>query len=128
MAPKNRLVMPIEIATAIKPFDQEAFHAMDRRVMRVVFDVHNEFGRLFDENLYKCEIAARCGAIGILPVEREIQIRVSHQGFFQGLFYGPAVLRRLHVGERNQPSGWWRLIGGSRSIICCWQDCSMVVL
>ncbi len=74
--------MPIEVATPIQPCDQETFHALDRRVMRVVFDIHNEFGRLLDEDLYKCEIEARCSAIGILPTEREIQIRVTHQSFF----------------------------------------------
>jgi GxxExxY protein len=78
--------MPIEIATTIQPLDQEAFHALDRRVMRVVFDVHNEFGCLLNEDLYKCELAARCLAAGMLPAEREIQIRVSHKGFAKDYF------------------------------------------
>jgi GxxExxY protein len=75
--------MPIEISTQIQPCDQEQFHALDRRIMRVVFDVHNEFGRLFDESLYKAEIAARCNAIGI-KTEREVRIRVSHDSFDKG--------------------------------------------
>jgi hypothetical protein len=71
--------MPIEVATTIHPFDQEAFHAMDRRIMREAFDIHNDFGRLLDEDLYKFELAARCAALGILPAEREVQIRVTHK-------------------------------------------------
>ena len=43
--------------------------------MRVAFDVHNEFGRLLDEELYKRELAIRCLAMGIKPVEREVRIR-----------------------------------------------------
>jgi hypothetical protein len=56
--------MPVELITTIEAFDQEAFHALDRRIMRVVFDIHNEFGRLLDEDLYKREISARCAAGG----------------------------------------------------------------
>src|SRR6266567_2371985 len=78
--------MPIEVSTRIEPCDQETFHALDRRVMREVFDIHNEFGRLLDEDLYKCELAARCASIGVLPVEREVQIRVTHQGFVKDYF------------------------------------------
>ena len=78
--------MPIEVATRIEPCDQEAFHGLDRRIMREVFDIHNEFGRLLDEDLYKYELAARCAAIGILPAEREVQIRVTHQTFLKDYF------------------------------------------
>ena len=73
--------MPIEVSTEIRACDQEEFHALDRRIMGVVFAVHNEFGRLLEEDLYKREIAARCVAMGIQPVEREVWIRVSHQSF-----------------------------------------------
>jgi len=78
--------MPIKVATAIEPCDQETFHALDRRILRQVFDIHNEFGRLLDEDLYKAELAARCAAIGILPVEREVQIRVTHESFVKDYF------------------------------------------
>ena len=67
--------MPIEVSTQIRAFNQEEFHALDRQIMRVAFDVHNEFGRLLDEELYKREIATRCLAMGIKPVEREVRIR-----------------------------------------------------
>ena len=73
--------MPIEVKTEIRVFDQEQFHALDRRVMGVVFDVHNEFGRFLDEDLYKAEIAARCVELGIHAVEREVLIRVTYESF-----------------------------------------------
>ena len=78
--------MPIEVNTRIQAFDQEEFHALDRRIMRVVFDVHNEFGRLFDEDLYKFEIAARCVDLGLKPAEREVRIRVQHETFIKDYF------------------------------------------
>ena len=73
--------MPIEVNTQIRAFNQEEFHALDHQIMRVAFDVHNEFGRLLDEELYKREIATRCLAMGIKPVEREVRIRVTHENF-----------------------------------------------
>lgn len=78
--------MPIEVSTTIKIFNQEEFHALDRQVMGVVFEVHNEFGRLLDEKLYKCEIANRCLNLGLQPAEREVQIRVSHENFVKDYF------------------------------------------
>lgn len=80
------LCMPIEVSTEIKVYDQEEFHALDRRVMGVVFDVHNDFGRLLDEYLYKTEIAARCIAIGLHPAEREVRVRVSNDSFAKDYF------------------------------------------
>jgi hypothetical protein len=35
--------MPIQVQTAIKVFGQEDYHALNRRVLRVVFDVQHEF-------------------------------------------------------------------------------------
>ena len=81
-----RWLMPIEVATTIQALDQETFHALDHRVMRVVFDVHNEFGRLLDEDLYKREIATRCTIAGLLPAEREVRIRVIHESFVKDYF------------------------------------------
>src|SRR5882762_3394197 len=96
--------MPIEVSTGIQACDQEAFHALDRRIMRIVFDVHNEFGRLMDEDLYKCEIAARCAALGITPAERKVRIRVSHQSFikdyFMDLLFCNGFMLESKVAER----------------------------
>jgi GxxExxY protein len=73
--------MPIEIESPIRVLEQEQFHRLDRQIMGVVFAVHNEFGRLLDEEVYKREVAARCAQMGILPVQREVRIRVTHDTF-----------------------------------------------
>jgi GxxExxY protein len=73
--------MPIEVGTNIRPCNQEEFHELDRQVMGIIFEVHNEFGPLMDEEVYKSEIAARCLGMGLAPAEREVRIRVTHDGF-----------------------------------------------
>ena len=115
------LFMPIEVSTEIRACDQEEFHALDRRIMGVVFAVHNEFGRLLDEDLYKCEIAARCVAMGIQPVEREVWIRVSHQSFTKdyyldllfcsGLMLEGKAAERLVAAHRSQSLNYLFLAG-----------------
>jgi GxxExxY protein len=113
--------MPIQVSRRIEVFDQERFHAVDRKVMRVVFDVHNEFGRLLDEVLYKNEIAARCAGVGLLPVEREVRICVSHQTFTKvyamdvllcnGLMLEAKVAEQLAAAHRNQALHYLLLTG-----------------
>lgn len=77
--------MPIQLDYPIRAYDQEAFHAIDRKVMGIVFDVHNEFGPFLDELLYKREIATRCLEAN-LPVTREFGIHVSHGSFKASYF------------------------------------------
>lgn len=113
--------MPIEVSTGIQACNQEEFHALDRRIMGVVFEVHNEFGRLLDEELYKCEIGARCAAIGLEPAEREVWIRVSHQGFVKdylmdllfchGFMLEAKVAERLVAAHRGQALNYLLLAG-----------------
>ena len=76
-----RLAMPIELQSEICVFDQEEFTTLNRRVLRLAFDVHNEFGRFLDEEMCKRELAARCIEAGISPVEREVRIQVKHDNF-----------------------------------------------
>ncbi len=113
--------MPIEVSAEIRPCDQEQFHALDRRIMRVVLEVHNEFGRLLAEDLYKCEIAARCRALEIQPVESEVRILVSHQTFTKdylmdllfchGLMLEGKTAERLVAAHRSQSLNYLFLAG-----------------
>jgi GxxExxY protein len=100
--------MPIEISTTIEAYDQENFHAVDRRIMGVVFDVHNEFGRLLDEELYKLEISERCLVLGIQPVEREVRIQVRHATFskdyYMDLLFCRGVMLEAKVAEALVPA------------------------
>lgn len=73
--------MPIKVESPIKVFDQETFHALDRKLMGIVFEVHNEFGRFLDEDLYKREIASRWVDADLGSSEREVRICVTHESF-----------------------------------------------
>jgi hypothetical protein len=72
--------MPIHVAVPLRVFDQDGFHAVDRRVTGLAFDIHNEFGRYLDERLYQGELARRCRLAG-LGVERELPITASFDDF-----------------------------------------------
>jgi GxxExxY protein len=73
--------MPIEVQCKILLFDQEEFHSLSRLVLRLAFDVHNDFGRFLDEELCKRELADRCIQAGIRPVQREVRVRLTHEDF-----------------------------------------------
>jgi GxxExxY protein len=64
----------------VSPIGQERFHAIDKWVMRHVFDIHNTMGRFCDERIYQDELVQRCGGDG-LEVHREVQLRVCHKSF-----------------------------------------------
>ena len=78
--------MPIDVDSEIRVFDRDEFHALAHRVLGIAFDVHNEFGRLLDESIYKRAIALRCAATGILPARQEVQINVRFEGFEKQYF------------------------------------------
>jgi len=54
--------------------------------MGVVFSVHNEYGRLVDEEIYQQAIRRRCEAAGIVPARREVEIKVRYRDFEKSYF------------------------------------------
>jgi len=78
--------MPIELTFDIGRLNQEEFHALDRKLMRIVFDVHNQYGRFLDEALYQREIAIRWQAAGFGTAQCEAAIAVTHQSFRKDYF------------------------------------------
>ena len=78
--------MPIEVDSPIRIFTKDEFHKLAHQIMGIVFDVHNEFGRLMNESVYKNTIRKRCEDAGIRPAKREVKITVSFQGFLKEYF------------------------------------------
>lgn len=73
--------MPIEVEGGpLRVFSQAEFEELDWVVMRIVFDVHNQFGRFLDELLYMREIVVRCRERGI-DSARELRVWVRHGSF-----------------------------------------------
>ncbi len=52
--------MPIIVNSEIRLLTEREFHAQSETVIGIVFDVHNEFGRLMNEEAYKRIIQVRC--------------------------------------------------------------------
>jgi GxxExxY protein len=65
--------MPIVPLHPVHRLSQEVFNDLAYGVMRHIFEIHNEFGRFFDERIYKRELAFRFSG-----VELEFPIVASH--------------------------------------------------
>jgi GxxExxY protein len=68
--------MPIHFGAEIRRLDDEEFKARVYEVMRHVFDVHGELGRLFHENIYQREVAFR-----VPDAQREVLVEMRFDGF-----------------------------------------------
>jgi len=77
--------MPIQTSIPITVFDQEAFHAVDKVVTGVAYDIHNEFGRYLDERLYQRELASRLSGRGLVA-HREMQMTLTLDDFSRDYF------------------------------------------
>jgi len=73
--------MPIIIDADVRVLKEHEFHAQAEKVLGIVFDVHNQFGRLMNEESYKRIIQMRCEQIGMTPARREVEIIVRHNTF-----------------------------------------------
>lgn len=77
--------MPILPSLPITAIAQADFHRIDKQMLSHAFAIHNQFGRLLDEAIYKQELADRCTADG-LEAHREVRIRVEHGSFVKDYF------------------------------------------
>jgi GxxExxY protein len=73
--------MPISCKYPIRRLSQREFGDISYEVMGHIFAVHNELGRLFDEEIYQKEIARR-----ISSATTEVPIEVSFGGFDRTFF------------------------------------------
>lgn len=77
--------MPIELSQPVKVVSQDEFHAIHHVMVGHAFAIHNQYGRMLDEKIYKSELAYRCAQGGI-TAEREVLIRVRHGTFVKDYF------------------------------------------
>src|SRR2546422_9593766 len=62
--------MPIIVQSRIHRLSQAEFGELAYAVMGCVFQIHSEFGRFFDEKIYKRELAQRFPGVGLdVPIE-----------------------------------------------------------
>ena len=72
--------MPISSLIKIREISRDEYHRLDYRVMGVVYGIHNDLGRLYDEKIYRRALANRCRRIG-LKADEEVAIKVVHRDF-----------------------------------------------
>ena len=73
--------MPITVGAKIRRLDDREFGEVVFEAMRQIFAVHNEFGRFFDEKIYKREIAFR-----VAGAQTEVPIVVTFEDFCKEYF------------------------------------------
>lgn len=73
--------MPIHMDVETRRLDQATFGKIAHDVMRCVFDIHNEFGRFFDEKIYKRELSRR-----FPNTQLEVPMKLDFESFSK-LFY-----------------------------------------
>jgi hypothetical protein len=88
--------MPIVPSIPTRRISQDEFGALAYEVMSHVFAIHDDFGRLFDEAIYKKELAGRMHG-----VELEVPVEVVHDAFRK------TYLRR-RFGWSRSPWSWTR--------------------
>lgn len=77
--------MPISTDIPIRCLSQDEFHEADRIMLGHAFKIHNQYGRLLDESVYKTVLAERCAGDG-LSAQREVAVSVSHGTFSKSYF------------------------------------------
>ena len=80
--------MPVIVNTPTNRLHQVAFGKIAHDVMRCVFDIHNEFGRFFDEKIYKRELAQR-----FPDTQLEVPVQVTFEDFSKTYFLDVLVAR-----------------------------------
>jgi GxxExxY protein len=78
--------MPITPKHPVRRLSQEEFGELAYAVMGCVFDIHRDFGCIFDEKIYKRELASRFAG-----VEIEFPISITH-GTFSRTYYVDAFV------------------------------------
>ena len=73
--------MPIHCPVVTNRISQQEFKLLASEVMGHVFDIHRDFGRFFDEVVYKKELADRMSGVDL-----EVEIAVSHGAFSKSYF------------------------------------------
>ena len=94
----------MELAFDVCRLDQEEFHALDNKLMGIVFDVHNQLGRFLDEAIYKREIAFRWQGAGFGTAQCEVAITVTHQSFRKDYFIDLLLNRGLILEAKTTES------------------------
>jgi GxxExxY protein len=94
--------MPINHPTPLRCLSQDEFRELAFTVKGIVIDIHRDFGRFFDERVYKLELARR-----IPGVRLEVPVDVRHLDFtkryFLDVLVGEGGLFEFKAAETFSP-------------------------
>ncbi len=90
--------MPIEYGFEPHVISKDDFYAIDYKVMGLVFSIHSDLGRLWNEKIYQNELAYRCQKAGFEKVATEVLIQVSYLDF-RKFFYVDLILNDAVIYE-----------------------------
>lgn len=102
--------MPIILPHPMESLSEQAFHKLDYSVMALAFEIHNELGRFYDENIYKNKLLQKCRSKGF-KAECEVEVTLTHQDFSKSLFidllingsvYELKTIRSIQKPQRTQ--------------------------
>src|SRR5262245_41897568 len=88
--------MPVTVHARTRRLSQDEFASVVYVAMGHIFEIHQEFGGYFDEQIYQREIARRCSSLNATV---EVPIEVKHGGFrktyFADLLVGDGAIFEL---------------------------------
>jgi len=91
--------MPIENNVKIQMISEHDFYQFDYKVMGIAYSIHNDFGKFWDEKIYKNELLHRCVKAGFEKARIEVPIEVSFKDFkktyFIDLLINDAIIYEL---------------------------------
>ncbi len=77
--------MPILLPHFVEALSEHAFHKLDYSVMALAFEIHNELGRFYNEQIYSNKLKQRC-LDNSFEAEREVEIKLIHKNYSKSLF------------------------------------------
>lgn len=78
--------MPIDVRADLRAMNEDEFKEVAFAVTGAVFDIHNRFGNLFGERVYKCELASECPRLGFPQIDVEVPVEVTFESFRKEYF------------------------------------------
>jgi len=105
--------VPIEHNIDKHEITRDEYHARDYEVMEKAFTVHRDLGRLYDENIYRKELAHRCRESGLCVGEEE-RVKVSYRTFtkvyYLDMVVDGAIVYELKTIEALSPRHFGQLL------------------
>jgi GxxExxY protein len=94
--------MPIEVPEGLRRLEYDDFGQAAYRVMEAVFAVHNEFGHMFDEEVYQREVTRRLeGALVEVPLR--LSFRNFEKTYYLDLVYADGAAFEFKTVDQLAP-------------------------